>query len=51
MYQDIEFDIENFKSKIGIDQLMYNNKVSKNSFTKPYYCCKQNYLESSTYAV
>ncbi|XP_076135565.1 cytosolic non-specific dipeptidase [Alosa pseudoharengus] len=27
MYQDIEFDVDTYKSKIGIDQLMYNNKV------------------------
>uniref|UniRef100_A0AAY5KIP3 Peptidase M20 dimerisation domain-containing protein n=1 Tax=Esox lucius TaxID=8010 RepID=A0AAY5KIP3_ESOLU len=27
MYQDIEFDIESYKSKIGVSQLMYNNKV------------------------
>ncbi|KAJ8005382.1 hypothetical protein DPEC_G00146040 [Dallia pectoralis] len=27
MYQDIEFDIESFKSKIGVSQLMYSNKV------------------------
>lgn len=28
MYQDIEFDIENYKSKIGVSQLMYSNKVN-----------------------
>ncbi|XP_056142223.1 cytosolic non-specific dipeptidase [Lampris incognitus] len=27
MYQDIEFDIDDYKSKIGVSQLMYNNKV------------------------
>ncbi|XP_037639534.1 cytosolic non-specific dipeptidase isoform X2 [Sebastes umbrosus] len=27
MYQDIEFDIENYKNKTGVDQLMYSNKV------------------------
>lgn len=43
MYQDIEFDMESFKSKIGIDQLMYNNKVSKIVFTiSANYICKQN---------
>ncbi|KAF7643468.1 hypothetical protein LDENG_00238230 [Lucifuga dentata] len=28
MYQDIEFDMENYKNKIGVSQLMYNNKVT-----------------------
>ncbi|KAM8847139.1 cytosolic non-specific dipeptidase [Synchiropus picturatus] len=27
MYQDIEFDMENYKNKIGVSQLMYSNKV------------------------
>ncbi|KAJ8288341.1 hypothetical protein COCON_G00010000 [Conger conger] len=27
MYQDIEFDVENYKKKIGVDHLMYSNKV------------------------
>uniref|UniRef100_A0A3Q3GAW4 Carnosine dipeptidase 1 n=1 Tax=Labrus bergylta TaxID=56723 RepID=A0A3Q3GAW4_9LABR len=27
MYQDIEFDVENYKSKIGVSHLMYTNKV------------------------
>lgn len=27
MYQDIEFDVESYKSKIGVNQLMYSNKV------------------------
>ncbi|KAG8010356.1 Cytosolic non-specific dipeptidase [Nibea albiflora] len=27
MYQDIQFDIENYKTKIGVNQLMYSNKV------------------------
>ncbi|GLD51834.1 cytosolic non-specific dipeptidase-like isoform X1 [Lates japonicus] len=27
MYQDIQFDIDNYKNKIGVSQLMYNNKV------------------------
>uniref|UniRef100_A0A8C5EEM7 Cytosolic non-specific dipeptidase-like n=1 Tax=Gouania willdenowi TaxID=441366 RepID=A0A8C5EEM7_GOUWI len=27
MYQDIQFDLENYKNKIGVDQLMYNSKV------------------------
>ncbi|XP_051922404.1 cytosolic non-specific dipeptidase [Hippocampus zosterae] len=27
MYQDIQFDLESYMSKIGVSQLMYNNKV------------------------
>lgn len=27
MYQDIQFDLDNYKSKTGINQLMYSNKV------------------------
>lgn len=27
MYQDIQFDMENYKNKVGVSQLMYNNKV------------------------
>nr|XP_057913329.1 cytosolic non-specific dipeptidase isoform X2 [Doryrhamphus excisus] len=27
MYQDIQFDLDHYKSKIGVDQLMYSNKV------------------------
>ncbi len=27
MYQDIQFDMENYKTKIGVSQLMYSNKV------------------------
>ncbi|XP_061838852.1 cytosolic non-specific dipeptidase [Nerophis lumbriciformis] len=27
MFQDIEFDVDHYKNKIGVDQLMYNNKV------------------------
>uniref|UniRef100_A0A672M507 Cytosolic non-specific dipeptidase-like n=1 Tax=Sinocyclocheilus grahami TaxID=75366 RepID=A0A672M507_SINGR len=27
MYQDIEFDLESYKSEIGLSQLMYSNKV------------------------
>uniref|UniRef100_A0A3P8VR82 Carnosine dipeptidase 1 n=1 Tax=Cynoglossus semilaevis TaxID=244447 RepID=A0A3P8VR82_CYNSE len=27
MYQDIQFDVDSYKNKIGVDQLMYNNKV------------------------
>ncbi|XP_051576176.1 cytosolic non-specific dipeptidase [Myxocyprinus asiaticus] len=27
MYQDIEFDVENYKEKIGVSELMYSNKV------------------------
>ncbi|XP_017559361.2 beta-Ala-His dipeptidase isoform X1 [Pygocentrus nattereri] len=27
MYQDIEFDVESYREKIGVEQLMYNNKV------------------------
>uniref|UniRef100_A0A7N9ALL8 Uncharacterized LOC113122430 n=1 Tax=Mastacembelus armatus TaxID=205130 RepID=A0A7N9ALL8_9TELE len=27
MYQDIQFDIDNYKKKIGVSQLMYSNKV------------------------
>lgn len=28
MYQDIQFDVDNYKNKIGLNQLMYNNKVN-----------------------
>lgn len=28
MYQDIQFDMDNYKNKIGLNQLMYNNKVN-----------------------
>lgn len=31
MYQDIQFDMENYKNKVGVSQLMYNNKVRKSS--------------------
>lgn len=31
MYQDIQFDIENYKDKVGVSQLMYNNKVRTSS--------------------
>ena len=27
MYQDIQFDMDNYKNKVGVDQLMYSNKV------------------------
>ncbi|KAG7239069.1 hypothetical protein INR49_030216, partial [Caranx melampygus] len=27
MYQDIQFDIDHYKNKIGVNQLMYSNKV------------------------
>ncbi|XP_068614373.1 cytosolic non-specific dipeptidase [Brachionichthys hirsutus] len=27
MYQDLEFDLDNYKNKTGINQLMYSNKV------------------------
>ncbi|KAK1896243.1 Beta-Ala-His dipeptidase [Dissostichus eleginoides] len=27
MYQDIQFDVEDYKNKIGVSQLMYSNKV------------------------
>lgn len=27
LYQDIEFDMDDYKNKIGVGQLMYNNKV------------------------
>uniref|UniRef100_A0A3P8P260 Peptidase M20 dimerisation domain-containing protein n=1 Tax=Astatotilapia calliptera TaxID=8154 RepID=A0A3P8P260_ASTCA len=27
MYQDIQFDMDNYKNKIGVNQLMYSNKV------------------------
>uniref|UniRef100_A0A665WQ26 Cytosolic non-specific dipeptidase-like n=1 Tax=Echeneis naucrates TaxID=173247 RepID=A0A665WQ26_ECHNA len=30
MYQDIEFDIDHYKNKIGASQLMYSNKGSNN---------------------
>ena len=30
-YQDIEFDIENYKNKLGVTELMYNNKVRQSS--------------------
>lgn len=29
MYQDIEFDMDNYRTKVGVSQLMYNNKVGK----------------------
>lgn len=29
MYQDIDFDINSYKSKIGVNQLMYSNKVTR----------------------
>lgn len=28
MYQDIQFDLDNYKNKIGLNQLMYSNKVN-----------------------
>ncbi|KAF3840219.1 hypothetical protein F7725_018936 [Dissostichus mawsoni] len=28
MYQDIQFDVEDYKNKIGVSQLMYSNKVA-----------------------
>lgn len=31
MYQDIQFDMESYKNKVGVSQLMYNNKVRKSS--------------------
>lgn len=27
MYQDIQFDVDNYKSRVGVNELMYNNKV------------------------
>ncbi|XP_022518134.1 cytosolic non-specific dipeptidase [Astyanax mexicanus] len=27
MYQDIEFDVESYRTKMGVEQLMYSNKV------------------------
>lgn len=27
LYQNIEFDLDHYKNKIGVTQLMYNNKV------------------------
>lgn len=27
MYQDIQFDMDNYRNKVGVSQLMYNNKV------------------------
>lgn len=27
MYQDIEFDVDDYKNKIGVSKLMYSNKV------------------------
>lgn len=27
MYQDIHFDMDNYRNKVGVSQLMYNNKV------------------------
>lgn len=32
MYQDIQFDIDSYKNKIGVSQLMYNNKVRELSW-------------------
>lgn len=29
MYQDIQFDMEHYKNKIGVSQLMYSNKVTR----------------------
>lgn len=29
MYQDIQFDMDNYKDKVGVSQLMYNNKVRR----------------------
>lgn len=34
MYQDIQFDMENYKDRIGVGQLMYNNKVRTSSGTR-----------------
>lgn len=31
MYQDIEFDMDNYRTKVGVSQLMYNNKVGRSS--------------------
>lgn len=31
MYQDIQFDMEDYKSKVGVSQLMYSNKVRRSS--------------------
>lgn len=31
MYQDIQFDVDNYKDKVGVSQLMYNNKVRTSS--------------------
>lgn len=28
MYQDIQFNMDSYKNKTGLSQLMYNNKVS-----------------------
>ncbi|KAF0022657.1 hypothetical protein F2P81_025049 [Scophthalmus maximus] len=28
MYQDIQFDVDNYKSRVGVNELMYNNKVT-----------------------
>lgn len=30
-YQDIEFDMDNYKSKVGVSQLMYSNKVRRSA--------------------
>lgn len=29
MYQDIQFDMDSYRNKVGVSQLMYNNKVRK----------------------
>lgn len=34
MYQDIEFDVDNYKNKTGVSHLMYNNKVVKSQVGK-----------------
>lgn len=34
MYQDIEFDVDNYKNKTGVSHLMYNNKVVKSQVRK-----------------
>lgn len=31
MYQDIQFDMDNYRNKVGVSQLMYNNKVRQES--------------------
>lgn len=27
LYEEVQFDLETYKSMIGVDRLMYNNKV------------------------